>query len=228
MASPVLTRRLRTRDAVSLRMQPELMDADRTHSLSGNIGRGLAEVREALSRGEASTPPVEEEGESGEEGENELRPAVTAVLRREVTHAVLRAVFDALDAQGVALEAMILKPNMVLPGLDCPEQDGIDAVAGATLACLRRTVPAAVAGIAFLSGGQSAELATARTVGELTTLFRAWTLASELGGVVLIPGRPVPPGIETLRQRVRRTSEFERRKRAHRELRYVARREDGS
>ena len=80
----------------------------------------------------------------------------------EVTHVVLRAVFDALDAQGVMLEAMILKPNMVLPGLECPEQDGVQAVAGATLACLQRTVPAAVAGIAFLSGGQSAELASAR------------------------------------------------------------------
>ena len=80
----------------------------------------------------------------------------------EVTHAVLHAVFDALDTQGVALEAMILKPNMVLPGLDCPEQDGVEAVAGATLACLQRTVPASVAGIAFLSGGQSAELASAR------------------------------------------------------------------
>ena len=80
----------------------------------------------------------------------------------EVTHAVLQVVFDALDAQGVALEAMILKPNMVLPGLDCPEQDGVESVASATLACLQRTVPAAVAGVAFLSGGQSAELASAR------------------------------------------------------------------
>lgn len=79
-----------------------------------------------------------------------------------VTHVVLRAVFDALDAQGVMLEAMILKPNMVLPGLDCPEQEEVEAVASATLACLQRTVPAAVAGIAFLSGGQSAELASAR------------------------------------------------------------------
>ena len=80
----------------------------------------------------------------------------------EVTHAVLRAVFDALDAQGIILEAMILKPNMVLPGLDCPEQDGVESVASATLACLQRTVPAAVAGVAFLSGGQSAELASER------------------------------------------------------------------
>ena len=80
----------------------------------------------------------------------------------EVTHAVLRAVFEALDHQGVMLEGMILKPNMVLPGKDCPEQDGVEAVALATLSCLQRAVPAAVAGIAFLSGGQSAELASAR------------------------------------------------------------------
>jgi fructose-bisphosphate aldolase class I len=57
----------------------------------------------------------------------------------DVTHAVLRAVFDALDAQDVTLEAMILKPNMVLPGLDCPEQEGLEAVANATLACQRRS-----------------------------------------------------------------------------------------
>jgi len=96
--------------------------------------------------------------------EPEVLMAGRHTMRRcgEVTHRVLRAVFDALDAQGVALEAMILKPNMVLPGLDCPEQDGAGAVADTTLACLRRTVPAAVAGVAFLSGGQSAELATAR------------------------------------------------------------------
>jgi len=80
----------------------------------------------------------------------------------KVTHAVLRAVFDALEEQGVALEAMVLKPNMVLPGLDCPEQPPAAAVALATLDCLRQTVPAAVAGIAFLSGGQSAALASER------------------------------------------------------------------
>ena len=79
-----------------------------------------------------------------------------------VTHAVLGAVFAALDTQGVALEAMILKPNMILPGLDCPQQATADAVAQATLSALRRAVPAAVAGIAFLSGGQAAELASAR------------------------------------------------------------------
>ena len=80
----------------------------------------------------------------------------------DVTQAVLRAVFDALRTQRVLLEAVILKPNMVLPGLDCRRQDPVEVVAGATLQCLLRNVPAAVAGIAFLSGGQSGTLASAR------------------------------------------------------------------
>jgi fructose-bisphosphate aldolase class I len=80
----------------------------------------------------------------------------------EVTADVLRQVFEQLHRQGVALEAMILKPNMVLPGLACAEPVSLDVVADATLNCLLRTVPAAVAGVAFLSGGQPAELATAR------------------------------------------------------------------
>ena len=57
---------------------------------------------------------------------------------------------------------MILKPNMVLPGLDCATQETVEEVAAATVQCLLRVVPAAVPGIAFLSGGQSAELASAR------------------------------------------------------------------
>jgi len=81
---------------------------------------------------------------------------------REVTEDLLRAVFAQLYAQRVALEGMILKPNMVLPGLRCPRQESVDAVADATVACLLRAVPAAVPGIAFLSGGQAGELASAR------------------------------------------------------------------
>ena len=81
---------------------------------------------------------------------------------KDVTGDVLVAVFQALRTQGVALEGMVLKPNMVLPGLECPQQDGIEDVAEATVRCLLQTVPAAVAGIAFLSGGQAGELATAR------------------------------------------------------------------
>jgi len=62
----------------------------------------------------------------------------------------------------VLLEGMILKPNMVLPGLACSTQESVDVVADTTMKSLWRTVPAAVPGIAFLSGGQSAELASAR------------------------------------------------------------------
>jgi fructose-bisphosphate aldolase class I len=80
----------------------------------------------------------------------------------EVTEGVLRIVFDELYAQRVVLEGVILKPNMVLPGADFPEQDGVEAVARATVDCLLRSVPAAVPGIAFLSGGQTPELASAR------------------------------------------------------------------
>ena len=64
--------------------------------------------------------------------------------------------------QEVMLEGLILKPSMVLPGTTCPKQDSVDDVADVTVRRLLRAVPAAVPGIAFLSGGQSAELASAR------------------------------------------------------------------
>lgn len=79
-----------------------------------------------------------------------------------VTGEVLHHVFHQLHCQGVQLEGMLLKPNMVLPGLASPVQASLDEVADATLACLLREVPAAVAGVAFLSGGQPSELASAR------------------------------------------------------------------
>jgi len=80
----------------------------------------------------------------------------------EVTQRVLHIVFDTLVTQRVSLEGMILKPNMVLPGLASPVQDSVDAVADATVRCFLRCVPAAVPAVAFLSGGQPAELASAR------------------------------------------------------------------
>ncbi len=79
-----------------------------------------------------------------------------------VTEEVLRRVFDQIAVQGVVLEAMILKPNMVLPGLTSATQESADRIADATVRSLLRVVPAAVPGIAFLSGGQSGKLATAR------------------------------------------------------------------
>lgn len=78
-----------------------------------------------------------------------------------VTEEVLETVFHALHRHRVILEHMLLKPNMVLPGKDCPQQATAQAIASATLICFRRTVPAAVPGINFLSGGQSDEAATA-------------------------------------------------------------------
>jgi fructose-bisphosphate aldolase class I len=79
----------------------------------------------------------------------------------QVTAAMLRAVFDQLEEQRVLLEGVVLKPNMLLPGYGCSEQVGTEVVAERTLACFRRVVPAAVPGIAFLSGGQSEERAAA-------------------------------------------------------------------
>lgn len=78
------------------------------------------------------------------------------------TEKVLRTVFQQLYMQGVMLEGLILKPNMVLPGLSCTIQESVEEVADATVKCLLRAVPAAVPGITFLSGGQSPELASAR------------------------------------------------------------------
>jgi fructose-bisphosphate aldolase, class I len=79
----------------------------------------------------------------------------------EVSEAVLHAVFDALYRHRVATESIVLKPNMVLPGKAHPRKASPEEVAAATLKVLRRTVPASVPTINFLSGGQSPEEATA-------------------------------------------------------------------
>jgi fructose-bisphosphate aldolase class I len=78
-----------------------------------------------------------------------------------VTEEVLHSVFYELYGQNVLLEGMILKPNMVLSGYKCSEQASVDEVAEMTVTVLKRCVPSAVPGIAFLSGGQSNEDATA-------------------------------------------------------------------
>jgi fructose-bisphosphate aldolase class I len=79
----------------------------------------------------------------------------------DVTANVQHVLFDQLYAQNVNLGCIILKPNMILPGLSSPKQADIETVAEATVTCLLESVPAAVPGIAFLSGGQSPEMATA-------------------------------------------------------------------
>jgi len=107
----------------------------------------------------------------------------------EVTEDALRTVFAALHSQGVVLEAMLLKPNMVLPGSICPTQESVEAVAEATARCLLRTVPAAVPGVVFLSGGQSPELASAR-LNALNLAFPAgppWALSFSFGRAIQQP-----------------------------------------
>jgi fructose-bisphosphate aldolase class I len=115
-----------------------------------------------------------------------------------VTENVLRTVFDQLYIQRVILEGMILKPNMVLPGLSCPEQESVDDVADATVNCLMQVVPAAVPGITFLSGGQSGELASAR-LNAMNVRFKSrlpWALAFSFARAIQQPALEIWQGKE--------------------------------
>ena len=106
-----------------------------------------------------------------------------------VTAEILHAVFDELDVQQVLLEGMLLKPNMILPGLAAADQSSVDAVAEATVTCLLRNVPAAVPGIAFLSGGQSAGLASER-LNAMNSRFRSrlpWALTFSFARAIQQP-----------------------------------------
>ena len=100
----------------------------------------------------------------------------------ETTEFTLNETFRELQLQGVALEGMILKPNMVIAGKKCPKQAGIDEVAARTVATLRRCVPSAVPGIMFLSGGQSEADATAH-LNAMNKNFRPlpWKLSYSYG-----------------------------------------------
>jgi fructose-bisphosphate aldolase class I len=105
----------------------------------------------------------------------------------EVTAATLRAVYEHLGRHRVILEASLLKPNMVLSGKDCPVQAGLDEVADATIAVLRETVPAAVPGIVFLSGGQSEEDATVRLDAMNRRDPQPWELSFSFGRALQAP-----------------------------------------
>ncbi|HSB96005.1 MAG TPA: class I fructose-bisphosphate aldolase [Spongiibacteraceae bacterium] len=115
-----------------------------------------------------------------------------------VTENVLRIVFQQLAMQRVVLEGMLLKPSMVLPGLSCLQQDSVDAVADATVNCLLRSVPAAVPGIAFLSGGQTPELASAR-LNAMHSRFKGrlpWPLTFSFSRAVQQPALDIWLGLE--------------------------------
>ncbi|NNM51716.1 MAG: fructose-bisphosphate aldolase class I [Pseudomonadales bacterium] len=125
----------------------------------------------------------------------------------EVTELVLHAVFNQLFIQGVNLDAMILKPNMVLPGLSCVHQDTMDEIADATVHCLLRHVPAAVPGIAFLSGGQMPVEASAR-LGAMNARFRSrlpWALTFSYSRAIQEPALDVWLGRESAAQAAQHT-----------------------
>jgi fructose-bisphosphate aldolase class I len=142
---------------------------------------------------------------------------------REVTEEILRNVFIQLNCQRVLLEGMILKPNMVLPGASCSrhqeveevdtgeqqyqvrltdrqpdEEQDVDEVASLTVNTLLRTVPAAVPAIAFLSGGQSGELASAR-LNAMNVIFKSrlpWALAFSFARAIQQPALEIWRGDE--------------------------------
>jgi fructose-bisphosphate aldolase class I len=116
----------------------------------------------------------------------------------EVTEEVLRTVFNQLYTQRVTLEGMILKPNMVLPGLTCPKQEAVDEVADATVSCLLRAVPAAVPGIAFLSGGQPYKLASVR-LNAMNLRFKTrmpWALTFSFSRAIQQPALEIWKGLQ--------------------------------
>jgi fructose-bisphosphate aldolase class I len=105
----------------------------------------------------------------------------------EVTSAVLDALYEALFVQRVRLDGTLLKPNMVMSGYSCPQQASVEEVAEATVRCFRSTVPAAVPGIVFLSGGQSDELATAHLDAMNKLGPHPWQLSFSYGRALQAP-----------------------------------------
>ncbi len=118
------------------------------------------------------------------DGEHDIRRC------REVTEAVLHAVFGQLISQGCLLEGMILKPNMVTSGRQCSSWAGAAEVAEQTLEALRRCVPAAVPGIAFLSGGQTGEEACENLNAMVSGSALPWKLTFSFGRALQYPALP--------------------------------------
>jgi fructose-bisphosphate aldolase class I len=107
----------------------------------------------------------------------------------EITEWTLKAVYEALYANRVTLEDSVLKPSMVISGKDCPRQAGAAEVAERTVTVLKRCVPAAVAGIAFLSGGQAEKQAT-ENLNQMNRLFEGkipWPLTFSYGRALQAP-----------------------------------------
>ncbi len=105
----------------------------------------------------------------------------------EASHRILCAVFAALAAQRVPLDQILLKPNMVISGADCRQQASVHEVAVQTVRCLSATVPPAMPGVVFLSGGQRDELATAH-LNEMNRIADVpWQLSFSYGRALQAP-----------------------------------------
>ena len=105
----------------------------------------------------------------------------------EVTEQTLQSVFHALAEHRVVLEAMLLKPNMVLSGKDCSQQASVQEVAEATVRCMKRVVPAAIPGLVFLSGGQT-DLQATEHLNAMNRLDRVpWELSFSFGRALQAP-----------------------------------------
>ena len=116
----------------------------------------------------------------------------------ETTQQVLHIVFNQLYAQKVAFELTILKPNMVMPGKECSKQADVAQVAEATVTCLLRAVPAAVRGVAFLSGGQSCALASAH-LNAMNVTYRSrlpWPLTFSYARAIQQPALQLWQGLD--------------------------------
>ena len=113
-----------------------------------------------------------------------------------VTSAVLEAVFAELDAHRVVFEGMLLKPNMIIPGKKCPQQATAQEVADATIRCMKRYVPAAVPGVVFLSGGQSAEEATDNLNAMNAMGAHPWQVSFSYGRALQAPVLAAWKGVE--------------------------------
>ena len=105
----------------------------------------------------------------------------------EVTQETLESVFHALYEYRVVLEAMLLKPNMVLSGKECPQQASVEEVAEATVRCMKRVVPAAVPGLVFLSGGQTDSQATEHLNAMNCLSDLPWQLSFSFGRALQAP-----------------------------------------
>lgn len=157
-----------------------------THTALETNARALA-LFASLSQEAGLVPIVEPEV---------LMEGAHAIERCEaVTEQTLHSVFQALAAHKVVFEQMILKTGMVLSGEDSEQRPTISEVAAATLRCLTRTVPAAVPGIVFLSGGQGDEEATARLNAICSEKTSPWRISFSYGRAFQAPALKLWKGL---------------------------------